>query len=320
MTKEEDNALAAVAKEAIVELRRRRRWQIFFRLIMVFLFIGYLTVLSGHRSNKKDIDTQAHIAVVEVEGLIAASESANAHDLNEALGNAFENEKVSAVFVAINSGGGSPVQSGRIFREINRLKKEHKKPVYAIIDEMGASGAYYIAAAADEIVVDPSSIVGSIGVISHRMGFEELIDKLGIEQRVFTSGEHKDFLNQYKPLQEFEVAHMQQQLRAIHQQFIDAVKEGRGDKLVDSEENKLFSGLFWTGDKAIELGLADRYGDIDSLARELFPEQRLVFYSPSLDPFERLKRSFSMRASAAVRGWLQTTLRLENEGNPVSIK
>ena len=197
MNFDEERALAAVAHEAIVETRRRRRWQIFFRFIWMGYFLLLLLIMlnvGGNRDSASSGPTSEHIAVVPIQGLISADSDANADDIIRSLEKAFKNPNAKAVFLDINSGGGSPVQSGEIYRAVMRLKSEHKLPVYAVIADAGASGAYFIAASADEIYADPASIVGSIGVISQNFGYRELLGKLGLDPRTFTAGEHKNFL------------------------------------------------------------------------------------------------------------------------------
>lgn len=303
MTFDEEQALASVAKEAITELRRRRRWQIFFRLfwLVIILLIFVLPWINRGDSSKNRTFSGKHIAVVQIEGLIAPDRPANAEDIIDSLKQAFENQNVQAIFLAINSGGGSPVQSGQVYRAIQQMKKQHRIPVYAVIADVGASGAYYIAAAADKIYADPASIVGSIGVISHSLGYRGLADKLGLEPRVFTAGKYKDFLSGDKPLEPAEVAHLQSLLNNLHEQFIAAVREGRGARLHEKEYPDVFSGLFWSGEKAVDIGLIDGLADKYSLAREQFDDIPLTEYAPALSPVQKLLRNVSTQASLALR-------------------
>lgn len=298
MTYDEERALAQVAKEAIVELRRRRRWKIFFRIVWLILIAAFIArlVLSDKESSLPG--NAAHIAVVEIDGVIAPGMPANADDINEALSDAFNNPQAQAIILAINSPGGSPVQSGQVYRAIDRLQQAHPKKVYAVISDVGASGAYFIAAAADEIYADPASIVGSIGVISQSVGVEGLMDKLGIQGRTFKAGKYKDFLNPTKPLEPYEVAHMDGLLADVHQQFIDAVKKGRGDRLVDPEQNSLFTGLFWSGQQAEKLGLIDGLASIRELVDERYSnDMPTVLYTPTLTPWQQISRDLKSEIS-----------------------
>lgn len=302
MTHDEERALAQVAKEAIAELRARRRWKIFFRFVflgLVALYVAYL-VNAMNRDSAKPAATP-HVAVVQVHGVISAGDYANATDLIESLEDAFANPHAVAVFLDIDSPGGSPVQSAQVYRAINRLKEKHKKPIYAVISDIGASGAYYIAAAADEIHADAASLVGSIGVISQSYGIAELLDTLGVESRTFTSGNNKDFLNMAEPLRPEDVAHMKAMLANVHAQFIRAVKEGRGDALKDAEHPEVFSGLFWSGEQALELGLVDGLHDMRELAQAKAGTQELRIYEPHLSPWEELRRNLASEGGAVLR-------------------
>ncbi|MDO4643429.1 MAG: signal peptide peptidase SppA [Cardiobacteriaceae bacterium] len=306
MTFDEERALASVAQEAIIEQRRRRRWSIFFRLFWAAYFIFLLLTLIGlSRDGGKEGSPSVHdkhIAVVEIHGLIAADMEANADEIIENLERAFKNPNTEAVFLDINSGGGSPVQSGAVYRAIQRLKSEHKLPVYAVIADVGASGAYYIAAAADEIYADPASIVGSIGVISHNLGYRELLNKVGLDPRTFTSGEHKNFLAGDQPLKPEEIAHLQSLLDNMHAQFIKAVRDGRGSRL--KEQPDIFSGLFWTGEQALPLGLIDALGDKDALRSAKFKDCELVLYTTEHSPLKKILREVGAEASTSLRGAL----------------
>lgn len=302
MTHDEERALAQVAREAIAELRARRRWKIFFRFVflaLVLLYVFYL--LSALNSSEGKASTGEHVAVVSVYGVISDTDYANALDINDTLERAFSHPHSRAVFLDINSPGGSPVQSAQIYRAIARLKAEHKKPVYALISDVGASGAYYVAAAADKIYADPSSLVGSIGVIFESYGIADLLGKIGVDPRTITSGESKDFLSMTRPLRPEEVAHMQGILANVHEQFRKAVKEGRGERLKDDTHPEIFSGLFWTGEQALELGLVDGLGDMREVAKSEFKLDDLRFYEPALSPWEQVRRSFKSESSAALR-------------------
>jgi protease-4 len=220
---------------------------------------------------------------------------ASADNVITGLRNAFENEHTKGVIIRINSPGGTPVQAGYINDEILRLKEKYPDtPVYAVVRDVAASGGYYVAVAADEIYVDKASIVGSIGVLMNGFGFVDGMEKLGVERRLFTAGEHKGIMDPFSPMKEYDRAHAQTLLDRMHQQFIDAVKKGRGDRLQPND--KIFSGLYWTGEESIELGLADGLGSASYVARELIKEKEIVDYTPAEDLLERFARR--MGASA----------------------
>lgn len=257
---------------SVEEQRRARRWGIFFKFL-TFLYIFALLMVMGRGCSTVSTETAptgAHIAVVDIEGVIAADkQSVNSSNTIRALKRAFESKDSNAVVMRINSPGGSPVQSDEIYQEIKILKKEYpSKKLYAVIGDTGASAAYYIASAADEILVNPSSLVGSIGVIMANYGTQDLLKKVGVEDRTMTAGDNKDMLSMTKPLNPAHQAHMQKLLDNVHSHFIQAVKDGRGSKL-KSQDPAIFSGLFWTGEQAVELGIADRIGSLNSLKREL---------------------------------------------------
>ncbi|SUO98527.1 signal peptide peptidase SppA [Suttonella indologenes] len=299
MTLDEERALAAVAHEAIKEMRARRRWKIAFRIVMILLVLLYVAAIATRGFKRETLPKGDFVAMVRVNGVISADDYANAEDVNQALGKAFAAKGVKAVFVDINSPGGSPVQSGKIYREIMRLKQEHKVPTYAFINDMGASGAYYVAAAADKIYADPSSVVGSIGVISQGMGYGDLLDKLGLQNRTYKAGEHKDFLNGAKPEDPQELAHMQGLLDNLHQQFITAVKTGRGERLQDNPD--LFSGLFWSGEQALALGLVDALDDMTVVLKSEFKNAEVVDYTAARSMWEEVLRHTAMQSKASLR-------------------
>ncbi|RYG07639.1 MAG: S49 family peptidase, partial [Burkholderiales bacterium] len=246
-----------------------------------------VTVRGGPSSADK---TQPHTAVVEIKGEIAAGADASAEFVVAAMRAAFEDAGAQAVVLLINSPGGSPVQAGIINDEVRRLKAKYKKPVYAVVEESCASAAYYIAASADRIFVDKASIVGSIGVLMDGFGFTGLMEKLGVERRLMTAGENKGFLDPFSPQTEKHRAYAQQMLDQVHRQFIEVVKAGRGQRLKETPE--LFSGLFWTGQQAIELGLADQLGNLDFVAREVVKAEELVDYTRRDNVAERLVKRF----------------------------
>ncbi|STY94044.1 signal peptide peptidase SppA [Moraxella bovis] len=277
------------------EQRKVRRWGIFFKLL-TFGYIVFIIAVMGRgcstASSTMPLEANSpHLAVVEVNGVIASDSDANAYDISSALTKAFENPNAKAVALAINSPGGSPVQSDEIWQTAMELRKENPdKKLYAVIGDIGASGAYYIASSADEIWVNPSSLVGSIGVIMSSYNTEELMKKIGVQDRTMTSGQYKDILSMSRPMTEDERIHVQQLLDTTHQNFIDAVKEGRGDKLKNAEQNNVFSGLFWTGKESLKLGLADKAGGISKLEKELGVEHSVnyTYVDPMRKVFDRL--------------------------------
>lgn len=299
MTLEEERALAAVAHEAIKEMRARRRWKIAFRILMILLVLLYVAAIATRGFQRDKKPNADFVAMVRVHGVISADDYASAEQVNEALAKAFAEKRAKAVFVEINSPGGSPVQSGKIYREMLRLKKEHKKPLYAFISDVGASGAYYIAAAADKIYADPSSVVGSIGVISQSFGYRDLLDKVGLQSRTYKAGEHKDFLNGAKAERPEELAHMQAVLDNLHQQFIQAVKTGRGERLKDNPD--VFSGLFWSGEQAVELGLVDSLDDMAVVLKAEFKDAEVVDFTAARSMWEEVLKNTAMQGKASLR-------------------
>ncbi|QQN38504.1 signal peptide peptidase SppA [Acinetobacter sp. CS-2] len=289
ITGKEWHILEKAVLASVEEQRRARRWGIFFKFL-TFAYILFILVLLAKSCSTSTADptatTSSHIAVVDIIGTIAADkQSVNSNDTIKALKKAFENKQSKAVVLNINSPGGSPVQSDEIWQEIQYLKKAHAdKKLYAIIGDTGASGAYYIASAADEIIVNPSSLVGSIGVIMPNYGVTGLMQKLGVEDRTMTSGENKALLSMTQPVDATQKAHVQGVLDNVHDHFINAVKQGRGKKL-KSTDPAIFSGLFWTGEQAVKLGIADRTGSLNSLKRELKLE-KAVNYTIEYNPFD----------------------------------
>lgn len=282
----------------LTEQRRSRRWKLFFRLM--FLAIGlvvlFITLYSLFwDSPAATAPAQQHLGIVEINGVIASDSPANAERIIQGINLAWEAESAAAVVLHINSPGGSPVQSQRIYAEIMRLREQGDKPIIAVIEDVGASGAYYIAAAADEIIASPVSLVGSIGVIYSGFGFEEAIERIGVERRVVTAGENKAFLDPFQPLDEKTEAFWQSVLNQTHEQFIADVQAGRGSRLSNSPD--IFSGLIWSGEQSIELGLVDQLATLEQVARDRVGSTSWVDYTPSLDPFERLTRRFAQVAA-----------------------
>jgi len=291
----EREVLEKLAFGSLVEQRRSRRWGIFFKLLF-FTYLVVLVVLSKPELyDPSEMGNKPHTALVDLDGVIAANTKASADNIVTGLREAFEDENTAGVILRINSPGGSPVQSGYINDEIVRLRKEYPDiPLYSVISDMCASGGYYVAAAADEIYADKASVVGSIGVVMNGFGFVDSLDKLGVERRLYTSGEHKGFLDPFSPENEDEVAHIKGLLGDIHQQFIDTVRKGRGEKLKDDPQ--LFSGLLWTGEEAVKLGLVDKLGSAGYVAREVIGEEEIVNFTPK----ETLLKRFSERLGGAM--------------------
>jgi protease-4 len=281
--------LERVAHELLLQQRTDRRWRIFFRLAWFGLALAVAWALFADRLGPTGSGAP-HTALVEVRGEIAPDTEASAELLIGALKSAFEDPGAQAVVVRINSPGGSPVQAGIVYDEIRRLKAKHGKKVYAVVDEICASGAYYIAVAADEIFVDKASLVGSIGVLMDGFGFTGLMDKVGIERRLLTAGENKGMLDPFSPQNAKHLAYAKEMIDRIHQQFIRVVKEGRGERLKETPET--FSGLFWNGEEAVEMGLADRFGNLDFVAREVVGAEDVVDYTPHENVAERLAKRF----------------------------
>ncbi len=285
----ERSTLEKLAFASLNEQKATRRWKTFVRLAWLSFFIT-LVWMGLHRGTPATDATTPHTAVVEIKGEIAAGADASAEFVNAALRAAFEDEGSKAVVLLINSPGGSPVQAGMMNDEIIRLKAKYKKPVYAVVEETCASAAYYIAVSADKIFVDKASIVGSIGVLMDGFGFTGLMDKLGVERRLLTAGENKGFLDPFSPQTDKQRAFAQTMLNQIHQQFIGVVKAGRGERLKETPE--MFSGLFWTGQQAIDLGLADQLGSVELVARDIVKAEEIIDYTRRDNVAERLAKKF----------------------------
>ena len=281
--------LEKLAFASLDEQKASRRWKTFTRLSWLLFFV-VLVWLFMHRGTPATNASVSHTAVVEIKGEIATGSDASAEFINAALRAAFEDTGSKAVVLLINSPGGSPVQAGMMNDEIRRLKAKHKKPVYAVVEETCASAAYYIAVSADQIFVDKASIVGSIGVLMDGFGFTGLMDKLGVERRLLTAGENKGFMDPFSAQSDKQRAFAQTMLNQIHQQFISVVKAGRGKRLKETPE--MFSGLFWTGQQAIELGLADQLGTLDYVAREIVKTDEIIDYTRRDNVAERLAKKF----------------------------
>ncbi len=271
------------------EQRAARRWRTFTRLAWLAFFAFVVWAIMSRAAPTADMSSD-HTAVVQIKGEIASGGDASAESTLAAMRGAFEDKGAKAVVLLINSPGGSPVQAGIINDEIRRLKGIHKKPVYAVVEESCASAAYYIAVAADKIYVDKASIVGSIGVLMDGFGFTSLMEKLGVERRLMTAGANKGFLDPFSPQTDVQKAFAQTLLDEIHKQFIDAVKAGRGKRLKETPE--IFSGLFWSGQQAVALGLADELGNLDYVAREVVKAEEIIDYTVRDNVAERLAKRF----------------------------
>ena len=281
--------LEKLAFSYLKEQQTSRRWRTFVRLAWLTFFVLLAWGMFSKSNSTRDISTP-HTAVVEIKGEISSGSEGSADQIITALRSAFEDTGAKAVVLLINSPGGSPVQAGIINDEIYRLKALHKKTIYAVVEETCASAAYYIAVAADQIYVDKASIVGSIGVLMDGFGFTGLMEKLGVERRLMTAGENKGFLDPFSPQTEKHRAYTQAMLNQIHQQFIAVVKKGRGERLKETPET--FTGLFWSGQQAIELGLADKLGTLDHVAREVVKAPELIDYTKRDNVAEKLAKRF----------------------------
>jgi protease IV len=298
----ERGLIEKLAGAALKEQRRARRWGIFFKLL-TFAYLTVLVLLVLDWRGPDGLAAGKHTALVDVVGVIDAKGDSSADRVTEALQNAFKNKNTQGVILRINSPGGSPVQAGIIYDEIRRLRGIYPNiPMYAVVEDICASGGYYIAAAADKIYVDKASIVGSIGVIMDGWGFTGTMEKLGVERRALVSGENKAFLDPFSPVDEKQKRHAQSMLDDIHKQFIDVVKRGRGKRLKETPD--IFSGLLWTGEKSVELGLSDGLGSVDYVAREVIKAEDIFDFTKKQDITER----FAKRFGAAMAGVLGKVL------------
>ena len=286
--------LEKVALQAIEEQRRARQWKALFRLLwfaLAFLLIAAWMGWLGRPDKDLEVSVGGtrHTALVELDGVIAPESKASSERMIKALNRAFKDRNTQGVVVRINSPGGSPVQAGYINDEIRRLRAKYPNtPVYAVVQDLCASGGYYVAVATDKIYVDKASLVGSIGAIIGGFGFVGTLEKLGMERRAYTAGDNKDFLDPFAPEKPEHREHAKKMLEEIHQQFINTVKQGRGKRLKDSPE--IFSGLVWTGEKSIELGLADALGSAEYVAREVVKAEKLVDFTPEENVYELLSK------------------------------
>ncbi len=286
----ERQAIEKLAQAALDEQRRGRRWGIFFKSL-AFIYLFALLIIGMGWIGKRDVSPGKHTALVEVNGVIASNSNASADNISAGLQEAFKDKRTQGVILRINSPGGSPVQAGNINDEIRRLRSKYPDiPLYAVVEDICASGGYYIAVAADSIYVDKASIIGSVGVLMDGFGFTGTMEKLGVERRLLSAGENKGFLDPFSPVLEPQKEHAQQMLDQIHQQFISVVRAGRGKRLKETPD--MFSGLLWVGQKSIDLGLADALGSVDYVAREVIKAEDIVDFTPRENVAERLAKRF----------------------------
>jgi protease-4 len=286
----ERQTIEKVALAAIAEQRRARHWGIFFKSLL-FLYLFALLFIGVGWFGKKEILPGKHTALVDLNGVISGSTAASADNVMAGLQDAFKDKRTRGVILRINSPGGSPVQAGYIYDEMRRLRTKYPDiPLYAVVEDICASGGYYVAAAADRIYIDKASIIGSIGVLMDGFGFTGTMEKLGIERRLLAAGDNKGFLDPFSPLLEPQKQHAEQMLGQIHQQFIGMVRAGRGERLKETPD--MFSGLLWVGQKSIELGLADALGSVEYVAREVIQAEDIVDFTPRENIAERLAKKF----------------------------
>jgi protease-4 len=286
----ERSVLEKVALASIEEQQRARRWSIFFKL----LFLGYIVMISvfalSPMSGSSMQTSGSHTAVVDVRGVIMSGAEADAETIIESMNNAVDNPGTKGLILRLNTPGGSPVQSSYVYQAIRDIKAKHPDlPVYAVVEDLCASGGYYIASAADKIFVNESSIVGSIGVVMNGFGFTDAMKTLGVERRLYTAGSHKGFLDPFSKENNEEKAHVQTMLNDIHEEFIQAVKQGRGDRL--KEDPNMFSGLVWAGSESIKLGLTDDIGNVKSVAKNIIGEESIVDFTAQQPLFEKIAKN-----------------------------
>lgn len=289
----ERELLEKLATESLREQRRKRRWGVFFKLIGV-VYIGVLISMFFYDYSSEETSSRGrHAALVDLQGVIASDSPASAERMVRSLKSAFENDESVAVIMRINSPGGSPVQAGLINDEMKRLKAKYpEKPLYVVVEEICASGGYYVAAAADKIYVNKASLVGSIGVLMNGFGFVDTMDMLGVERRLITAGTNKGFLDPFTASNPDQVKYAQKMIGEIHEQFIQVVREGRGERL--KEDGDTFSGLVWTGERSLELGLADELGSIGSVVRDVIQVEDVIDYTEEDSVAERFAKRFGV--------------------------
>jgi len=302
----EREIIEKVALAAVTEQTRARRWGIFFKsLLFVYLFALFGMAVYPKIKQNLGVDSKYHTAVIDVVGAIAEDKDANAADIIESLRDAVKDKQTKGIILHSNSPGGSPVQSAYVYAEIRNIKKEHPDlPVYAVVSDICASGCYYIASASDKIFVNQSSLIGSIGVLMDGFGFVDIMQKLGVERRLLTAGAHKAMLDPFSPPKTDETKYMQGLLDQVHQQFIDAVKTGRGDRLKETPE--MFSGLVWTGEAGVKLGVADGFGNDDYVAKEIIGAEKLVDFTQQGSMFEKMAGKLGASFGQAIGSLIQS--------------
>ncbi len=294
----ERQALEHLLLENLKETRKARRWKAVFRVLTLIVFVGVILAIFDFEVPGGSMGTEKHTALVSLEGEISSSSMANALDINSSLTAAFENEHSVGVVLRINSPGGSPVQAGMINDEIARLRKLYpNKPLHVVVEDICASGGYYVAVAGDQILVDKASLVGSIGVIMEGFGFTGLMEKLGVTRRMITAGSNKGMLDPFSKENPQQVEMLKTMIDEIHQQFIDVVKAGRGDRLKETPE--MFSGRVWNGEQAVKIGLADGYGTVETVARDIFKAPDILDYTMKENFAERVAKRFGAEVGAA---------------------
>ncbi len=296
----ERNVLEKLAMSAVQEQRRARHWGIFFKMLTLgYLFLVFFALMGWIGKNDGALSSGEHTALVDMEGVIAADSPASADNLIPSLQDAFKDKDTKGVILHINSPGGSPVQAGQINDEIRRLRAKYPAiPLYVVVGDVCASGGYYVAAAADKIFVDKASLIGSIGVLMDGFGFTGTMEKLGVERRLLTAGTNKGFLDPFSSMRPDQEAYAKQMLEQIHQQFIAVVRQGRGSRLKETPDT--FSGLVWNGQAGVEMGLADGYGSVESVARDVIKAENVVDYTVKEGLADRLAKRFGAGVMSAV--------------------
>jgi len=302
----EREIIEKVALAAVTEQTRARRWGVFFKsLLFVYLFAVFGMAVYPKMKQNLGVDSKYHTAVIDVVGAIAEDKDANAADIIESLRDAVKDKQTKGIILHSNSPGGSPVQSAYVYAEIRNIKKEHPDlPVYAVVSDICASGCYYIASASDKIFVNQSSLIGSIGVLMDGFGFVDIMQKLGVERRLLTAGAHKAMLDPFSPPKTDETKYMQGLLDQVHQQFIAAVKTGRGDRLKETPD--MFSGLVWTGEAGVKLGVADGFGNDDYVAKEIIGAEKLVDFTQQGSMFEKMAGKLGASFGQAIGSLIQS--------------
>ncbi len=301
----ERETLEKLSFAALKEQKTARRWGIFFKLLTFAYVTFLLLILFQWRGDGDVMSGTQHTALVQLDGVIDAKGEASAEKITGALQSAFKDKNTLGVILRINSPGGSPVQSGIIYDEVRRLRGVHPDtPLYVVVEDICASGGYFVAASADKIYVNKASLVGSIGVLMDGFGFTGGMEKLGVERRLLAAGENKGFMDPFSPVDPAQKEYALGMLKDIHQQFIAVVKQGRGKRLKDNPE--LFSGLIWTGQKSVELGLADGFGSVESVARDVIKAEHIIDYTEKSNPVERIAKRFG---AAAAKSFVEYTLR-----------